>query len=63
MIQQFKNRNFYIILVGDLVLFAAALILAYGVRFSLEIPEKGLFADSCGRGSGPSKGFVQCLRA
>ena len=40
MIQQFKNRNFYIILVGDLVLFAAALILAYGVRFSLEIPEK-----------------------
>ncbi|MDD2239430.1 MAG: nucleoside-diphosphate sugar epimerase/dehydratase [Kiritimatiellae bacterium] len=38
MLQQFKNRNFYIILVGDVVLFAASLILAYGLRFSLEIP-------------------------
>ncbi len=40
MIQQLKNRNFYIILVGDLGLFAASLILAYGLRFSLEIPER-----------------------
>ena len=38
MLQQFKNRNFYIILVGDVVLFSASLILAYGLRFSLEIP-------------------------
>ena len=40
MIHQLKNRNFYVILVGDLVLFAASLILAYGLRFSLDIPEK-----------------------
>ena len=40
MIHQFKNRNFYIILAGDLVLFAASLILAYGLRFSLDIPAK-----------------------
>ncbi|MGD9612671.1 MAG: polysaccharide biosynthesis protein [Kiritimatiellia bacterium] len=40
MIHQLKNRNFYVILVGDLVLFAAALILAYGLRFSLDIPAK-----------------------
>lgn len=40
MIQQLKNRNFYVILGGDLLLFAASLILAYGLRFSLEIPTK-----------------------
>ena len=40
MIQQLKNRNFYVILVGDLALFAASLILAYGLRFSLDIPAK-----------------------
>jgi FlaA1/EpsC-like NDP-sugar epimerase len=40
MIHQFKNRNFYVILAGDLLLFAASLILAYGLRFSLDIPEK-----------------------
>lgn len=40
MIQQLKNRNFYIILGGDLVLFTASLILAYGLRFSLDIPDK-----------------------
>lgn len=40
MIHQFKNRNFYVILAGDLVLFAASLILAYGLRFSLDIPAK-----------------------
>ena len=38
MIHQFKNRNFYVILGGDLALFAASLILAYGLRFSLAIP-------------------------
>ena len=38
MIQQLKNRNFYVILAGDLVLFAASLVLAYGLRFSLNIP-------------------------
>ena len=38
MIQQFKNRNFYVILAADLVFFSASLILAYGLRFSLEIP-------------------------
>ena len=40
MIHQLKNRNFYVILAGDLVLFAASLILAYGLRFSLDIPAK-----------------------
>lgn len=40
MIHQFKNRNFYIILCGDLVLFTASLLLAYGLRFSLDIPDK-----------------------
>ena len=40
MIHQLKNRNFYVILAGDLALFAASLILAYGLRFSLDIPEK-----------------------
>ena len=40
MIHQFKNRNFYVILGGDLILFAASLILAYGLRFSLAIPER-----------------------
>ena len=40
MIHQFKNRNFYIILAGDLVLFSASIILAYGLRFSLDIPAK-----------------------
>ena len=40
MIHQLKNRNFYVILGGDLVLFAASLILAYGLRFSLDIPDK-----------------------
>ena len=39
MIPQIKNRNFYIILAGDLVFFAASLILAYGLRFSLDIPD------------------------
>lgn len=40
MIHQLKNRNFYVILAGDLVLFAASLVLAYGLRFSLDIPAK-----------------------
>ena len=40
MLQQFKNRNFYIILAGDLVLFTASLLLAYGLRFSLEVPAR-----------------------
>lgn len=40
MLYQFKNRNFYVILIGDLLLFAASLVLAYGVRFSLAIPDK-----------------------
>mgnify|MGYP001108070106 CR=1 FL=1 len=38
MLQQLKNRNFYIILGADLLFFAASLILAYGLRFSLAIP-------------------------
>lgn len=40
MIHQFKNRNFYVILGGDLALFTASLILAYGLRFSLDIPDQ-----------------------
>jgi FlaA1/EpsC-like NDP-sugar epimerase len=40
MIHQFKNRNFYVVLGADLVCFTASLILAYGLRFSLEIPAK-----------------------
>ncbi len=39
MIQQLKNRNFYVVLAGDLVLFTASLLLAYGLRFSLDIPD------------------------
>ncbi len=39
MIHQFKNRNFYVILGADLAFFAASLILAYGIRFSLAIPD------------------------
>ena len=38
MLQQLKNRNFYIILGADLAFFAASLIFAYGLRFSLAIP-------------------------
>ncbi|NCA81153.1 MAG: polysaccharide biosynthesis protein [Opitutae bacterium] len=38
MLQQFKNRNFYVILGADLAFFAASLILAYSIRFSLDIP-------------------------
>ncbi len=40
MIQQFKNRNFYVVLLADWGMFAASLVLAYGIRFSLEIPAK-----------------------
>ncbi len=40
MFHQFKNRNFYIILGADLLFFAASLILAYGLRFSLAIPDE-----------------------
>jgi FlaA1/EpsC-like NDP-sugar epimerase len=40
MFHQFKNRNFYVILGADLMSFAASLILAYSIRFSLAIPEK-----------------------
>ncbi|NLG34752.1 MAG: polysaccharide biosynthesis protein [Lentisphaerae bacterium] len=35
-----KNRNFYVVLVGDLVLFGVSLILAYGIRYSLNIPPR-----------------------
>jgi len=38
MLNQLKNRNFYVILAGDLALFVASLVLAYGVRYSLDIP-------------------------
>ena len=38
MLQQFKNRNFYIILGADLAFFAASLVFAYSLRFSLAIP-------------------------
>lgn len=40
MIQQFKNRNFYLILTGDMVLFTLSLVLAYSIRYSLEIPPR-----------------------
>lgn len=40
MIQQFKNRNLYVVLAADMVSFIASLILAYGLRFSLDIPDK-----------------------
>ena len=38
MIQQFKNRNFYFVLVADLLMFAASLFLAYVMRFGVVIP-------------------------
>ena len=38
MIQQLKNRNFYLILCADISLFAASLMMAYAVRFAFEIP-------------------------
>ena len=40
MLHQFKNRNFYIILVADLLFFAASLVLSYGLRFSFAIPDR-----------------------
>ncbi len=40
MILQLKNRNFYVVFLADLVMFTASLLLAYGLRFSLEIPAK-----------------------
>ena len=40
MIQQLKNRNLYVVLAADVVSFIASLILAYGLRFSLDIPGK-----------------------
>jgi FlaA1/EpsC-like NDP-sugar epimerase len=40
MFSQLKNRNFYIVLGADLVMFVASLIFAYGLRFSLAIPAK-----------------------
>ena len=40
MLHQFKNRNFYIILGGDLLFFAASLVLAYGLRFSFAVPDR-----------------------
>jgi FlaA1/EpsC-like NDP-sugar epimerase len=35
---QLRNPNFYILVVTDIVMFAASIGLAYGVRFSLAIP-------------------------
>ncbi len=35
---QLRNFNFYMLLLADIVMFVAALLLAYSVRFSLEIP-------------------------
>ncbi len=40
MFNQLRNRNFYIVLGGDLALFVISLILAYGLRYSLAIPLK-----------------------
>lgn len=33
---QFRNRNFYLVFIGDLLLFTGALWLAFGVRFAFE---------------------------
>lgn len=38
MLHQFKHRNVYVVLAADLAIFVASLILAYGVRYSLDIP-------------------------
>lgn len=37
--QLFKNKNFYVMIVGEAGLFALALISAYGLRFEFEIPD------------------------
>jgi FlaA1/EpsC-like NDP-sugar epimerase len=36
--RQFRNPNFYVLVLADMAMFVAAIFLAYGVRFSLEIP-------------------------
>ena len=38
MINQFKNRNLYIMLCADMTLFCMALLLSYALRFTFEIP-------------------------
>jgi len=38
MIHQLKNRNFYLLVLADSILFVASLFLAYAVRFAFSIP-------------------------
>lgn len=38
MINQFRNRNFYFLILFDALMFAGALPLAYGIRFTFAIP-------------------------
>jgi len=38
MIHQFKNRNFYLLVSADIILFVVSLFLAYAARFTFNIP-------------------------
>ena len=38
MLHQFKNRNFYLVMGTDLVIFITSLLLAYAVRYAFNIP-------------------------
>lgn len=42
MLNQLKNRNFYIVLFADLAMFAISLLLAYAIRFAFAIPSHEL---------------------
>lgn len=44
MIYQFQNRNFYFVLVSDVLLFALSLVLAYAGRFSFQMPPSEVHA-------------------
>jgi len=38
MINQFRNRNFYLLVLTDIIVFIVSICLAYSVRFSMRIP-------------------------
>lgn len=43
MIYQFRNKNFYFIVLSDMALFTASLFLAYAVRFTFSIPKSEIY--------------------
>lgn len=44
MIRQFKNRNFYFLLIADALLFSFSLYLAYALRFSFDIADSDFYS-------------------